>query len=733
MTETVKGWGQAVADNLNPFTRVVTAATTEDGSTTVPYYQQEKVKEATLQSDYGCDCVFKAIMVRLDSYSPAVKCKTLHLIRALMLEGPSTFNAKISSNVGKFISMATAHQDARKDTIEKQLGLLAQTIHQASQGDRGALHRAVGEADATRQLAGQEDAGKSSRAKSDYQEAQEREAKAYRKKRKEELRGRDVIVQDKAFEQFDQTLTATKMVSSAVHSTKKKHAPQELNNFTGAAVEHAKTSDVMAALDAVLRDLKEPVQNKFKALMIIDYMVTEHPVAEAIAYFKANTNGLNRIVNGLAQDATPKAQQMVQTAQSLLQQLPTAAVPEARSRSSSINSAGGAAVPAPVAAAPPQQQHHNPAPQPLLGSQNINAAFGGGPAVDTMFGAMEVRKTRARGNSGAGAPPQQQQQAGGGFGSGDGGWGSQPSADNSWGGGFDSAPAAQPTAQPTAGGRSGFESPATWGSASQASPNTIQQHAASPVAAPQQQQQQAQATSAEEQLRQMQEAFQANMQQMMAAAAAGAPQQPPQQAPAQAVAPQRSASVATASSTGDVAPGPRHADPAGGGGQAAAPVWGSSVLAPPPIPASNDGDAGAGAQDNLSPSSSQRAVAPDPASNPTPTQQPDASAGASPTQPGDVSFASPAVRTPAAGLMPEPATSTPFMPSPMPPTATTPAQQQQQPRVTIEMMQKLQEQMQATQAMLQRQQQMLTQMQALYMQQQQAEMMRLSGGGGGSA
>ena len=26
MTETVKGWGQAVADNLNPFTRVVTAA-----------------------------------------------------------------------------------------------------------------------------------------------------------------------------------------------------------------------------------------------------------------------------------------------------------------------------------------------------------------------------------------------------------------------------------------------------------------------------------------------------------------------------------------------------------------------------------------------------------------------------------------------------------------------------------------------------------------------------------
>ena len=201
MTEAMKGWGQAVADSMNPFTRLVYQCTSEDGSTTVPYFQQEKVKEAALQSDYGCESVFKAVLARLDTHSPAVKCKTLHLIRALMLEGPSAFNAKIASNVGRFISMATAQQDARKDTVEKQIGLLAQSIHQACQGDRGALHRAIGEGDPQRQLAGQDDGtgGKAQRAKSDYQAAQEREAKLYRKRRQEELKGRDVIVLDKAY------------------------------------------------------------------------------------------------------------------------------------------------------------------------------------------------------------------------------------------------------------------------------------------------------------------------------------------------------------------------------------------------------------------------------------------------------------------------------------------------------------------------------------------------------
>eukprot|EP00672_Neobodo_designis_P025591 CAMPEP_0174841350 /NCGR_PEP_ID=MMETSP1114-20130205/9259_1 /TAXON_ID=312471 /ORGANISM="Neobodo designis, Strain CCAP 1951/1" /LENGTH=742 /DNA_ID=CAMNT_0016075531 /DNA_START=152 /DNA_END=2380 /DNA_ORIENTATION=+ len=740
MTEKVKNWGQAVADNLNPFTRLVNTATAEDGSTTIPYYQQEKVKEAALQSDYGCDCVFKAILARLDSYSPAVKCKTLHLIRALMLEGPSTFNAKISSNVGRFISIATAQQDARKDTVEKQIGLLAQSIHQACQGDRGALHRAVGEGDPQRQLAGQEDAGRAQRAKSDYQAAQEREAKLYRKRRQEELKGRDVIVLDKAFEQFDHSLPAAKMVSAAVHGAKKKHAPQELNNFTGAAVEHAKPAEVMAALDAVLKDAKEPVQNKFKALMIVDYMVTEHPVAEAITYFKANTTGLQRVVAALQADTAPKAQQMVQTAQKLIQVLPTAAVPERSSRSSSVTSATPTPTPA---QAPAPQQPPRPAPQPLLGSQNVNAAFGGAPAVDTMFGAMEVRKSgRPRGNSAAGgAAPQQQQQA-------DpfGGWGSNNSAGgDAWGGGFG-------TSSPPQAQAASFSTASTWGTASQPAQSPPQ---AAPPVQQQPQQQQAPAAgggdSAEEQLRKMQEMFQANMAQMMAASAAAA-QPPAQPQPGLQSLPSRereaSISVATTSSAGGdpVAPSqpvqqqqqPQHVDPASpaapSGGSGSAPAWGSSVLAPPPLTTARSRDS----IDDVP----SRAEAPEP--------QWDAGREAASMSPSfqaqmDMSLASPKpthvapMDTPVnANIAPE--TQQPPQQQSLPPAAVfsspdqpapaAPQQPQapQQPKVTIEMLQRLREQMSATEAMLARQQQMFAQMQALYMQQQQAEMARLAAG-----
>jgi hypothetical protein len=83
----------------NPFTRIVNDATASvDGTTGISYFQCEQVKEAAHQSDYACESIVKAILARLDSYTPLIQYKALWLIRLLLLEGPATFAEKMGAS-----------------------------------------------------------------------------------------------------------------------------------------------------------------------------------------------------------------------------------------------------------------------------------------------------------------------------------------------------------------------------------------------------------------------------------------------------------------------------------------------------------------------------------------------------------------------------------------------------------------------------------------------------------
>jgi hypothetical protein len=80
----LKNFGSSIKEKANPFTRLVLNCTVEDAQLGVPYFQQEEIKEAAFQSEYGCDSIHKALLGRLDHKSPVVQLKSLFLMRALM-------------------------------------------------------------------------------------------------------------------------------------------------------------------------------------------------------------------------------------------------------------------------------------------------------------------------------------------------------------------------------------------------------------------------------------------------------------------------------------------------------------------------------------------------------------------------------------------------------------------------------------------------------------------------
>lgn len=98
--ERVREVGSQLKEQANPFYRLVVSVTQDDGVSTVTYYLCEKVKEAVFQSDHACETVHRALMGRLDVRGAVmVLAKSLYLIKFLMLEGPASFCAKISTQV----------------------------------------------------------------------------------------------------------------------------------------------------------------------------------------------------------------------------------------------------------------------------------------------------------------------------------------------------------------------------------------------------------------------------------------------------------------------------------------------------------------------------------------------------------------------------------------------------------------------------------------------------------
>ena len=220
-------------DTANPFNRLVSSVTVDDNTPNVPYYQTEQVKEATYQSDYGCESVYKALMYRLEHGTPTVQHKVLFLVRVLMLEGPASFNTKMSSSMGKVNNLANS--EVRKGSVEEMVKTLAQAIQQAVNGDSRALTRVASQGTAP---AGEQQKGQ---LKSDFQLQQEREMKAFKKKQGKTT---EIVLNEKLLEQFDSSLPPTKFVRSALESAKKKFTSEELAAFTQASQETSSVTEV---------------------------------------------------------------------------------------------------------------------------------------------------------------------------------------------------------------------------------------------------------------------------------------------------------------------------------------------------------------------------------------------------------------------------------------------------------------------------------------------------------
>lgn len=331
-------------ESANPFVRLVWQHTADDGHAGVTHFQSEQVRDAVFQSDYACDWVYKALIKQLEHpRSSAITIyKTLYIIRNLMLDGPATFTAKMPTQLGKLIQIAQT-QDTLRNTVEDENKKLAQAIHQAVTGNSSALLRTSGaDTQASQPVEG---AGKQTSYKSDFQVAQEREAKAFRKRKEEERRSADVVVNDKVFDTFDATLGPVKLVQSAVTSAKKKFAPEEIASFVDAALSQEKVSDVAQALDGVLKDLRNSLAVRFKILTLIDAIVeTNNP--EVMLYFNKHVLGLQRHTQLEASDNPSKSQQTVHLAVKVLQIVSNPAnVVAATAPSAGSTASGGGARP----------------------------------------------------------------------------------------------------------------------------------------------------------------------------------------------------------------------------------------------------------------------------------------------------------------------------------------------------------------------------------------------------
>ena len=382
-------------DITNPFTRLVNTAGADDGSYSVPYYQLDQIKEATFQSDYGCDSVFKALSKLLDDSNPSVIHKAMTMVRVLMMEGPASFNSRAGGLSGRMIQLAQ-QSDVRKGTLEERNRDLAQAIHQAIAGDARPLSTFAEQAPATTNQATR------SSYKSDFQAQQEREQKAYKKRLEDEKRSGALLVNERLFDTFDGSLPPQKLVDSAVQSHKKKFAKEELESFVAAAMQTEKPAEVCALLEAFLRDGRQTLQNRYKVLTIVEVLVA---VPEAAAYLKTHSAGITRHLTVDRADNPAKSQAAQQLAQNILQLVQNAVVQQptaARARASTVTSS-----PPPVLTHPQTSQAHavqpkptaqqwewTPAPAAAAGSM---PTFGGGkpvPSFDDMFANLSVRSAQ---------------------------------------------------------------------------------------------------------------------------------------------------------------------------------------------------------------------------------------------------------------------------------------------------------------------------------------------------
>lgn len=287
----------SIKDAANPFVRLVANVIIDDGNPNVPFFQMEEIKEATFQSEYACDSIHKALAARLEWRGyPIQISKTLGVFRMLMLEGPASFNNKMGSVAGKFLQITTESVDVRRGSVEERNRDLAAAIHSAISGDSKQLVRFSTEAAQITPTVGQATSagGKVLTYKSDFQAQQEREAKAYKKRLEEEKSKSSLVVNDRLYDTFDGTNGPIKLVEAAMNSPKKKFAREELDSFVQASLHTEKVNDVCAALDSVLRDGKQALQNRYKALTIIEALTVHHQVFEAMVYFKGHMLGLQR-------------------------------------------------------------------------------------------------------------------------------------------------------------------------------------------------------------------------------------------------------------------------------------------------------------------------------------------------------------------------------------------------------------------------------------------------------
>jgi hypothetical protein len=308
-------------DATNPFVRLITTATTEDGNMNVPYYQIEEIREAAFQSDYACDSIHRALMQRLEYFSyPFIVSKSLCLIRVLMLEGPASFNHKMGAASGRLLHIINDSNEVRKNTVEERNKLLAGAIHQAISGDSKALVN-FGDPNGPRSNApakantagGTSSAAAAPSHKSEFQLQQEREQRNHRKRLEEEKRGGAMVVSDRLLDTFDGTLTPIKLVESVTSSPKKKFAPEEIDSFVSAAMQTEKVAQVCAALDAVLRDGKASLQNRFKVLVMVEALTSGS--SDAQQYFKSHPLGWQRHLSIERVDNPAKAEAAKSVAQ----------------------------------------------------------------------------------------------------------------------------------------------------------------------------------------------------------------------------------------------------------------------------------------------------------------------------------------------------------------------------------------------------------------------------------
>jgi hypothetical protein len=401
-------------DATNPFVRLITTATTEDGNMNVPYYQIEEIREAAFQSDYACDSIHRALMQRLEYFSyPFIVSKSLCLIRVLMLEGPASFNHKMGAASGRLLHIINDSNEVRKNTVEERNKLLAGAIHQAISGDSKALVN-FGDPNGPRSNAppkASTTAGGTSAAapshKSEFQLQQEREQRNHRKRLEEEKRGGAMVVSDRLLDTFDGTLTPIKLVESVTSSPKKKFAPEEIDSFVSAAMQTEKVAQVCAALDAVLRDGKASLQNRFKVLGMVEALTSGS--SDAQQYFKSHPLGWQRHLSIERVDNPAKAEAAKSVAQRIAAMVVNA-VPQiqsavsARPRGSSTAVAPGSSSLGGSFSSSQQQQQQQAKPSATQWEWN-------GPSVvptsalgnmDDLFSNMSVRS--------AGPPVLQQQQ-----------------------------------------------------------------------------------------------------------------------------------------------------------------------------------------------------------------------------------------------------------------------------------------------------------------------------------